>query len=117
MNPTDFCRPHLSPHADGTVGVAEAQMPDIFPLSTQIRFACVQALEGMYRLQDRGFPPLVEHLLEQGCNARERLGSLATRGALTKRRLRCSKRCLACKQMTIAAEQSPTPCLVGLSSI
>ena len=29
--------------------------PDMFPLSTQVRFACVQALEGMYRLrgQDR----------------------------------------------------------------
>ena len=31
--------------------------PDMFPLSTQIRFACVQAQEGMFRLLGQAFPP------------------------------------------------------------
>ena len=51
--------------------------PDMFPLSTQIRFACVQALEGMYRLKGDAFPPSVETLLDEGRNAAERPGSLA----------------------------------------
>ncbi|MCB2080916.1 MAG: DUF1993 family protein, partial [Novosphingobium sp.] len=30
--------------------------PDMFPLSTQVRFACAQAQEGMYRLRGEEFP-------------------------------------------------------------
>jgi uncharacterized protein len=70
---------------------AEAQMPnggaeallsarlarDMFPLSTQVRFACVQALEGVFRLRGHAFPTLVELLLEEGRNAAERPGSIA----------------------------------------
>lgn len=51
--------------------------PDMFPLSTQIRFACVQAQEGMFRLQGRAFPDTIEILLNEGRNAAERPGSLA----------------------------------------
>lgn len=51
--------------------------PDMFPLSTQIRFACVQAQEGMFRLRKQAFPPSVEVLLEEGRNAAERPGSMA----------------------------------------
>ena len=75
----------------GWLGKAQAQMPekdaqalllarlspDMFPLSTQIRFACVQAHEAVYRLQELPFPPTVAVLLEEGRNAGERPGSLA----------------------------------------
>jgi uncharacterized protein len=70
---------------------AEAQMPnggaeallsaclarDMFPLSTQVRFACVQALEGVFRLRGQAYPASVELLLEEGRNAAERPGSIA----------------------------------------
>jgi hypothetical protein len=51
--------------------------PDMFPLSTQIRFACVQAYEGVYRLTGTAFPTSLTELLEEGRNAGERPGSLA----------------------------------------
>lgn len=73
------------------LGKAEAQMPDgageklllarlapdMFPLSTQIRFACVQAQEGIFRLQGQPFPGALEVLLNEGRNAAERPGSIA----------------------------------------
>lgn len=51
--------------------------PDMFPLSTQVRFACVQAQEGVARLNGRAFPPSVEILLNEGRHATERPGSIA----------------------------------------
>ncbi len=50
---------------------------DMFPLSTQIRFACVQAQEGVFRLQGRLFPETIEVLLNEGRNAADRPGSIA----------------------------------------
>jgi hypothetical protein len=51
--------------------------PDMFPLSTQIRFACVQAQEGVFRLRGEDFPASVELLLNEGRNAAEQPGSIA----------------------------------------
>lgn len=51
--------------------------PDMFPLSTQIRFACVQAQEGVLRLQGQAFPASLQALLEEGRNAAEHPGSIA----------------------------------------
>ena len=51
--------------------------PDMFPLATQVRFACVQAQEGVFRLRGETFPPSVEVLLNEGRNAVERPGSIA----------------------------------------
>ena len=51
--------------------------PDMFPLSTQIRFACVQAQEGMFRLLGQAFPPSIEVLLNEGRDATDRPGSMA----------------------------------------
>lgn len=51
--------------------------PDMFPLATQVRFACVQALEGMSRLRGQPFPASVAVLLDEGRNAAERPGSMA----------------------------------------
>ncbi|MEJ2408414.1 MAG: DUF1993 domain-containing protein [Novosphingobium sp.] len=75
----------------GWLDKAEAQMPgdraeallsarlapDMFPLSTQIRFACVQAQEGLYRLRAEPFPPSVEALVDEGRNASEHPGTMA----------------------------------------
>ena len=51
--------------------------PDMFPLSTQIRFACVQAQEGRFRLLGQAFPPSIEVLLDEGRNGAGRPGSIA----------------------------------------
>lgn len=51
--------------------------PDMFPLATQVRFACVQAQEGVFRSLGREFPPLLQVLLEEGRNAVERPGTIA----------------------------------------
>jgi hypothetical protein len=50
--------------------------PDMFPLSTQIRFACAQAQEAIYRLQGLPYPALVDELLNEGREASESPGSL-----------------------------------------
>ncbi len=50
--------------------------PDMFPLSTQISFACVQAQEGVSRLRQEPLPPSVSALLDEGRNAAERPGSM-----------------------------------------
>lgn len=50
--------------------------PDMFPLSTQIRFACVQAQEAVARLTGQDLPDAVATLLDEGRNAGERPGSI-----------------------------------------
>lgn len=49
---------------------------DMFPLSTQVCFACVQAQEGIFRLRQEAFPASIEALLDAGRNAAERPGSI-----------------------------------------
>ena len=51
--------------------------PDMFPLSTQIRFACVQAHEGARRLRHEDFPPSLDELLNEGRNGGEQPGTIA----------------------------------------
>ncbi|MGY4395975.1 hypothetical protein ACVWZA_001148 [Sphingomonas sp. UYAg733] len=51
--------------------------PDMFPLSTQVRFACVQAHEGVARLRGQDLPDSVAVLLDEGRNAAERPGTIA----------------------------------------
>ncbi|MCK9542026.1 MAG: DUF1993 domain-containing protein [Novosphingobium sp.] len=63
-------------------GKAEALLsaclaPDMFPLATQIRFACVQAQEGVYRLKGEDFPNSIDQLLDEGRNAGQEPGSIA----------------------------------------
>lgn len=50
--------------------------PDMFPLSTQVRFACVQAYEGVLRVRNEPFPPALDELLNEGRNAEERPGTI-----------------------------------------
>jgi hypothetical protein len=74
----------------GLLGKAEAQLgaekaeallsarlaPDMWPLATQLRFACVQAQEGPRRLLGRPLDPL-QPLLDEGRNGGEQPGTLA----------------------------------------
>lgn len=63
---------------DETDAVLSARLaPDMFPLSTQVRFACVQALEGTFRLKGQEFPASLDVLLNEGRNAGERPGTIA----------------------------------------
>ena len=49
----------------------------MFPLSTQIRFACVQVWEGVHRLQRQELPASVAALLDEGRAGGETPGTLA----------------------------------------
>jgi hypothetical protein len=61
--------------ADALLGARLA--PDMFPLATQVRFACRQAQEGVFRLLQPDFPPSLQILLDEGRNADERPGTVA----------------------------------------
>ncbi|RIV80860.1 DUF1993 domain-containing protein [Aurantiacibacter xanthus] len=62
------------PEADSLMSKRLAN--DMFPLATQVRFSCVQALEGLCRLRGEDFPPLVDELLNEGRNAGEQPGTI-----------------------------------------
>ncbi|MDE2405546.1 MAG: DUF1993 domain-containing protein [Sphingomonadales bacterium] len=62
---------------DAAALLARRLAPDMFPLATQVRFACVQALEGVCRLSGRPFPADVDALLEEGRDAGSHPGSMA----------------------------------------
>jgi len=62
---------------DADALMAASLAPDMFPLSTQVRFACVQTYEVVYRLRHEAFPPALEELLNEGRNGRERSGTVS----------------------------------------
>lgn len=66
-----------SPGDDRDAIMAARLATDMFPLSTQVRFACVQAVEGLHRLKGVEFPPIVDHLLKEGRDAGEHPGTIA----------------------------------------
>ena len=61
---------------DADALMAARLAPDMFPLSTQIRFACLQAHEGVHRLRHETFPPALDVLLEEGRSGGERPGTI-----------------------------------------
>ncbi len=65
------------PGEEGDALLAARLAPDMFPLSTQVRFACRQAQEGAFRLQGQEFPPALQVLLDEGRNGGERPGTMA----------------------------------------
>lgn len=96
-------------------GGAEALMsarlaPDMFPLSTQIRFACVQAQEGVFRLTGQPFPASVELLLNEGRNAGEQPGSLADARTRIAETIALVEATAADASDTAAETPSHTPC-------
>ena len=69
--------------AQAEPGAADALLaarlaPDMFPLATQIRFACVQAHEAACRLRGAEFPPVIDELLDEGRAGGEAPGSMAS---------------------------------------
>ena len=65
------------PEADVAALLSARLAPDMFPLSTQIRFACVQAQEAVYRLKGEAFPASIGALVDEGRNAGEQSGTFA----------------------------------------
>nr|WP_047168973.1 DUF1993 domain-containing protein [Sphingomonas sp. Y57] len=65
------------PASDAEALLLARLAPDMFPLSTQIRFACVQAQEGVARLRGEALPPSIAALLDEARNAAERPGTIA----------------------------------------
>ncbi|HEY6870208.1 MAG TPA: DUF1993 domain-containing protein [Novosphingobium sp.] len=64
--------------ADRAAALPAARLaPDMFPLATQVRFACVQAYEAVARLRGEALPAAVGELLAEGRGAGERPGTLA----------------------------------------
>lgn len=63
--------------ADADALLSARLAPDMFPLATQVRFACVQAQEAVHRLRGLPFPQSIADLLDEGRGAGERPGSLA----------------------------------------
>ena len=51
--------------------------PDMFPLSSQIIFACFQAQEATFRLRGKPVPDALNQLAQEGQNAGDKPGSLA----------------------------------------
>jgi hypothetical protein len=50
--------------------------PDMFPLSSQVSFACLQAQEGIFRLRGLPLPDSATRLASEGQNAGDKPGSL-----------------------------------------
>ncbi|GAA4709506.1 DUF1993 domain-containing protein [Sphingomonas lutea] len=71
----DKAEAQLGPEAAGAL-LSARLAPDMFPLATQLRFACVQAQEAPMRLLGRMYAPL-DALLDEGRNAGEQPGTLA----------------------------------------
>jgi uncharacterized protein len=65
------------PNGEAEAFLSARLAPDMFPLSTQVRFACVQAQEGLFRLKGEDFPASIDVLLDEGRNAGEHPGSMA----------------------------------------
>ena len=70
--------------AAGQVGEAGAEAllgqrlaPDMYPLSSQLRFACYQAQEAIVRLRGEPVPAALDRVAREGREAGERPGSLA----------------------------------------
>ena len=66
------------PPETGAEALLSARLaPDMFPLATQVRFACVQAQEAVYRLKGEAFPESIATLLDEGRSAADRPGTIA----------------------------------------
>lgn len=70
----DRARKHRGAEADAVMSRRLA--PDMFPLSSQVRFACLQAQEATWRLQGEPLPPALDDLAREGREAGERPGSI-----------------------------------------
>lgn len=63
--------------SDGEAILSARLAPDMFPLSTQVRFACLQAQEAIHRLRGEALPDALDQLAQEGRDAGERPGTIA----------------------------------------
>ncbi len=63
--------------AEGDALMAKRLAPDMYPLSSQVRFACFQALEVAARLRSQPLPPSAEKVRSDGWSGGEQPGSIA----------------------------------------
>ena len=65
------------PDADAEALLSARLAPDMYPLSSQVRFACLQAQEATFRLRGEPLPEMLEQLGREGRNAGEEPGTLS----------------------------------------
>ncbi|MFE1602425.1 DUF1993 domain-containing protein [Methylobacterium sp. ID0610] len=65
------------PAAEAEALLSGRLAPDMYPLSSQVRFACFQAQEAVYRLRGEALPAALEQVAREGRNAGEEPGSIA----------------------------------------
>ncbi|WP_310619717.1 DUF1993 domain-containing protein [Flexibacterium corallicola] len=65
------------PKAEAEALLSARLAPDMYPLSSQVSFACFQALEATYRLRGESVPDALKQIAADGQNAAERPGSIA----------------------------------------
>ncbi|CAB9510707.1 Domain of unknown function (DUF1993) [Seminavis robusta] len=56
--------------------LARRLAPDMFPLDTQVRFACFQAQEAVFRLQGKQVPQVILDIAQEGRNNAESPGTV-----------------------------------------
>jgi len=65
------------PEAEAEALLSVRLAPDMYPLSSQVRFACFQAQEATFRLRGKPLPEALEQVAREGQNAGEQPGSIA----------------------------------------
>lgn len=68
--------------ADAEALLSARLAPDMYPLSSQVRFACLQAREATWRLRGEPLPEALHELARAGQNAGEKPGSISDAQAL-----------------------------------
>lgn len=65
------------PEAEAEALLSAHLAPDMYPLSSQVRFACFQAQEATFRLRGEAVPVALEQVALEGRNAGENPGSIS----------------------------------------
>lgn len=83
----DKAQAHAPEVAESLLG--ERLAPDMYPLSSQVCFVCVQVHEALARLQGEPFPEVVGELLAEGRNPGSQLATMAKAQAYIEHALSC----------------------------
>ncbi len=75
------------PEAEAEALLPARLVPNMFPLSTQVRFACLQAQEATFRLRGEPLPKFLDELALEGQNAEDHPGSISDAQARIKQAL------------------------------
>ncbi|MCJ2187573.1 DUF1993 family protein [Novosphingobium sp. 2638] len=76
--------------AEAEALLSERLAPDMYPLSSQIRFICLQAQEATFRLRGELVPERLDELAAEGRGAGEQPGDRAGQGGLRAAHVRLS---------------------------